>query len=203
MSTTRTRRAGKVGYPWHQEYRDIREAVAQLCAGFTPEYWDEHERDSVFPEEFFAAFAAGGWLGATVPERYGGAGLPLSAMAAILEEVASAGGALDACSALHIPMLVLPILLRSASEEQRERFIGSIIAGETYTSFGVTEPNAGTDTTRIETVARRDGDGDGYVISGQKVWNSGALRADRVILIATHRAAFRSPAGEGHEPVHG
>jgi acyl-CoA dehydrogenase len=182
MSTTRTRRAGKVGYPWHQEYREIREAVAQLCADFTPDYWDEHERDSVFPEEFFAAFAAGGWLGATVPERYGGSGLPLSAMAAILEEVASAGGALDACSALHIPMLVLPILLRSASEEQRERFIGSIIAGETYTSFGVTEPNAGTDTTRIETVARRDGDV--YVISGQKVFNSGALRADRVILVA-------------------
>ncbi len=183
MSATGTGRVGQVGFPWHREYREIREAIAQLCAGFGPEYWDEHERDSVFPEEFFRAFAEGGWLGATVPEQYDGSGLPLTAMAAILEEVAASGGALDACSALHIPMLVLPILLRSASEEQRQRFIPSIIAGETYTSFGVTEPNAGTDTTRIETFATRQDDGS-YVISGQKVWNSGALRADRVILIA-------------------
>jgi acyl-CoA dehydrogenase len=186
---------GKVGFPWHGEYREIREAIAQLCAQFSPEYWDEHERDSVFPEEFFQAFAAGGWLGATVPEEYGGSELPLAAMAAILEEVASAGGALDACSALHIPMLVLPVLLRSANEEQRRRFIPSIIAGETYTTFGVTEPNAGTDTTRIETMARREGDH--YVISGQKVWNSGALRGDRVILIArtSPRAAERPAKG--------
>jgi acyl-CoA dehydrogenase len=182
MSVTGTGRVGQVGFPWHREYREIREAIAQLCAGFSPEYWDEHERDAVFPEEFFRAFADGGWLGATVPEQYDGSGLPLTAMAAILEEVAASGGALDACSALHIPMLVLPILLRSASEEQRQRFIPSIIAGETYTSFGVTEPNAGTDTTRIETTATRQEDGS-YVISGQKVWNSGALRADRVILV--------------------
>jgi len=83
MATAST--SGKVGYPWHTEYREIREAISQLCAGFSPEYWDEHERDSVFPEEFFQAFATGGWLGATVPEQYGGSGLPLSAMAAILE----------------------------------------------------------------------------------------------------------------------
>jgi acyl-CoA dehydrogenase len=173
---------GKVGYPWHAEYREIREAIAQLCGAFSLDYWDEHERDGVFPEEFFRAFADGGWLGATVPERYGGSELPLSAMAAVLEEVAASGGALDACSALHVPMLVLPVLLRSATEEQCERFIGPIIAGELYTTFGVTEPNAGTDTTRIETFAQRDGDR--FVINGQKVWNTGALRGDRVLLIA-------------------
>jgi acyl-CoA dehydrogenase len=100
----------------------------------------------------------------------------------VLEEVAASGGALDDCSALHVPMLVLPVLLRTATDDQRRRFIPPIIAGELYTTFGVTEPNAGTDTTRIETVAERRGDG--YVINGQKVWNSGALRGDRVLLIA-------------------
>jgi len=172
----------RIEFPWHRPYADIREAVGALCARFPLNYWDEHERDGEFPEEFFGAFAAGGWMGATVPEEYGGSGLPLAAMAAVLEEVAAAGGALDACSALHVPMLVLPVLLRSGTEEQRRRFIPPIIAGELYTTFGVTEPNAGTDTTRIETTAERRGDH--YVVRGQKVWNTGALRGDRVILIA-------------------
>jgi acyl-CoA dehydrogenase len=174
-------RRGRLEYPWHQPYRDIREAMAQLCATFPLEYWDQHEYEAQFPEEFYRAFADGGWLGTTVPEEYGGSGLPMIALAAVLEEVAASGGALDACSSVHIPMLSLPILLRFGTEAQRERFIGPIIRGELYVTFGVTEPNAGTDTTRIETTATRRGDK--FIVDGQKVWNSGALRGDRVMLV--------------------
>lgn len=179
----------KVEYPWHKEYFEIREAISALCAQFTPTYWDEHEANAEFPEEFFKAFAEGGWLGTTVPEELGGSGLPLAAMAAVFEEVAASGGALDACSSVHLPTLVLPILLHVATPEQRERFLPKIVTGEIYTTFGVTEPNAGTDTTRIATVAERNGHE--YVIRGQKIWQSGALRGDRVILVT--RTAKRDP----------
>jgi acyl-CoA dehydrogenase len=170
-----------VRYAFHQEHREIREAVAQLCSQFSLEYWDEHERDGVFPEEFYRAFADGGWLGASTPVEYGGSGLPISALAAILEEVAASGGALDACASVHIPLLTVPVLLRHGTPEQCHEMIPRIVAGELFVSFGVTEPTAGTDTTRISTFARRRGDE--YVISGQKVWNSGALRAEKVLLV--------------------
>lgn len=178
-----------IEYPWHKPCRDIREAVGQLCGDFSLDYWDRHERDAVFPEEFFRAFAAGGWLGAHIPPEYGGSGLSLTEAAAILEEVAASGGALDACSAVHIPQLCVPVLLRHASEEQRRELVPKVASGELYVTFGVTEPNAGTDTTSIETFATRTDAG--WRISGQKIWNSGALRGDKVLLIA--RTERRDP----------
>src|SRR5438094_6875345 len=123
MRTPASNVASKTGYPWHGPYRDVREAIGQMCTDFAPEYWDRHEAEHVFPEEFFRAFADGGWLGALIPAEYGGSELPIGAMAAVLEEVAASGGALDACSAVHIPLLVVPVLLRHGSEQQREALL--------------------------------------------------------------------------------
>lgn len=167
--------------PWHKQHRDLRDGVRGLLATFPMRYFDRCEAEHEFPEEFFQAFARAGWLGMHIPESYGGAGLGLSAVAAVLEEVAACGGALDASTSVHTPMLWIPTLLKFGTEEQRQRYLPAIERGELYVTFGVTEPNAGTDTTRIQTTARRGGSG--WVISGQKTWNTGALRGDKVMLV--------------------
>jgi acyl-CoA dehydrogenase len=149
---------------------------------FSLEYWDSSEERHEFPEDFFRAFAKGGWLSLTIPEEYGGGGAGLSHQAAVMEEVAASGGAMDACTAVHTPLLWVPVLLNFGTEEQKAKYLPKVAAGQLYVTFGVTEPDAGSDTTRITTTARMDGDG--WAISGQKVWNSGALRGDKVLLLA-------------------
>ncbi|ALL79768.1 acyl-CoA dehydrogenase (plasmid) [Pseudonocardia sp. EC080610-09] len=172
----------KLSFPAHEDQADLRAAVRSLCARFPLEYWDRHDLDKEFPQEFFEAFAEAGYLGVLVPEEYGGGGGTMSQMAAILEEVSAAGGALNAASSVHIPILAVPTLLAFGSEEQRKEHLPKIAAGELFVTFGVTEPDAGTETTRIKTAARRvDG---GWLINGSKVWNTGALRGDRIMLLA-------------------
>jgi acyl-CoA dehydrogenase len=173
---------GRIVLPSHARHRELREGIRGLLANFPMRYFDQCEKNHEFPEEFFRAFADAGWLGMHIPEDYGGAGLGLSAVAAILEEVAAAGGALDGCTSVHTPMLWIPSLLRFGTEEQKRQYLPQVERGELYVTFGVTEPTAGTDTTRIQTTARRvDG---GWSISGAKTWNTGALRGDKVMLVA-------------------
>jgi acyl-CoA dehydrogenase len=157
----------------------IRDAVRELCAGFPGEYWRGLEPDR-YPEEFVAALTAGGWLGALVPERYGGAGLSLTEASVILEEVARSGAN---PGAVHAQMYIMGTLLRHGSEEQKARYLPRIASGELrLQAFGVTEPGAGSDTTSIETFAERvDG---GYRINGQKIWTSRALHSDLMLLLA-------------------
>jgi acyl-CoA dehydrogenase len=169
----------------------VRAAVRDLLGRFTLEYWDKCEEQHQFPEEFFQAFAAAGWLGSTIPEAYGGAGVGLAQQAAVMEEVAASGGALDACTAVHTPLLWVPVLLRFGSENQKKAYLPEVARGALYVTFGVSEPEAGTDITRTRTSATF-GEG-GWVISGQKVWNSGALRGDKVLLLA--RTAARPNSG--------
>lgn len=173
---------GHLRLPWHSRHGDLRLGMRDLTRRFTLAYWDECEEEHRFPEEFFRAFADGGWLGMHIPEHYGGAGLGLSAFAVVLEEVAASGGALDACTSVHTPMLWVPVLLRFGSEEQKQEYLPRVASGDLYVTFGVTEPNAGSDTTRIETKATTTSGG--WSISGQKTWNTGALRGDKVLLIA-------------------
>ncbi len=169
-------------FPHLEIKRDLREAVQALCSKFSLEYWEEHDREHTFPEDFRRAFADGGLAGVVIPEEYGGGGGTLGDMVVILEEVAAAGGALNAASAVHLPQLCIPSLLAFGSDEQRRELLPKIASGDLFVTFGVTEPDAGTDTTRISTRATRKGDG--WVINGAKVWNSGALQGDKIMLLA-------------------
>ncbi|SIS86655.1 acyl-CoA dehydrogenase family protein [Phaeovulum vinaykumarii] len=161
-------------------YDDIRTEVARLCATFAPDYWRQKDRESAYPTEFVEALTRAGWLAALVPEEYGGAGLPLSAAAAILEEIQRAGANGAAC---HAQMYIMGALLRHGSPAQKDRYLPGIASGELrLQAFGVTEPTSGTDTTSIRTTAVRKGDH--YVVNGQKVWTSRAEHSDLMLLLA-------------------
>jgi acyl-CoA dehydrogenase len=161
------------------ELREIRAAVRELCAGFPGEYWRSLEPDR-YPEEFVGALTEQGWLGALIPEEYGGGGLGLTAASVILEEINASGGNAAAC---HAQMYTMGTVLRHGSEEQKRRYLPAIAAGELrLQAFGVTEPTVGSDTTRIQTTAERT-DG-GYVVRGQKVFTSRALQSDLMLLLA-------------------
>ena len=161
------------------ELREIRAAVRELCAGFPGEYWRALEPDR-YPEEFVRALTEHGWLGALIPEEYGGGGLGLTAASVILEEINASGGNAAAC---HAQMYTMGTVLRHGSEEQKRRYLPAVAAGELrLQAFGVTEPTVGSDTTRIQTTAERT-DG-GYVVRGQKVFTSRALQSDLMLLLA-------------------
>src|SRR6266498_941174 len=161
------------------EVTEIRTAVRELCSGFPGEYWRALEPDR-YPDEFVAVLTQHGWLGALIPQEYGGAGLGLTAASVILEEINAAGCNAGAC---HAQMYVMGTLLRHGSEEQKQRFLPKIAAGELrLQSFGITEPTVGSDTTQIQT--RAEPANGGYVISGQKIWTSRALHSDLMLLLA-------------------
>jgi acyl-CoA dehydrogenase len=157
----------------------IREAVRQLCADFPGDYWRSLEPDR-YPSEFVASLTEHGWLAALIPERFGGGGLDLLSASVIMEEIAASGANAAAC---HAQMYVMGALLRHGSEEQRERWLPRIAAGEVrLQAFGVTEPVAGSDTPSIRTRAVKvDG---GYRIDGQKIWTSRIEHSDLMLLLA-------------------
>ena len=159
---------------------DIRDAVARLCADFPGDYWRKLDREQAYPAEFVAALTQSGYLGALIPEEFGGSGLGISAAAAILEEVHRSGGNAAAC---HAQMYTMGTVLRHGSAEQKEKYLPSIASGALrLQAFGVTEPTSGTDTSALKTTARRDGDD--FVINGQKIWTSRAAHSDLMLLLA-------------------
>jgi acyl-CoA dehydrogenase len=161
------------------ELLEIRQAVRDLCDGFPGEYWRSLEPDR-YPDEFVQALTEHGWLAALIPEEYGGAGLNVTAASVILEEINASGGNAAAC---HAQMYTMGTLLRHGSEEQKQHYLPRIAAGELrLQAFGVTEPTVGSDTTRIQTSARRVDRG--YVIRGQKIWTSRAEHSDLMLLLA-------------------
>ena len=162
------------------DYPEIREEVRKLCADFPGTYWQALDRDMAYPSAFVKALTDNGWLAALIPEEFGGAGLPLSAAAAILQEIQAAGCNGGAC---HAQMYTMGTVLRHGSEAQKAQYLPKIASGELrLQAFGVTEPTSGTDTTSIRTTARRDGDK--YVINGQKIWTSRAEHSDVMVLLA-------------------
>jgi acyl-CoA dehydrogenase len=168
------------------DLEDIRAGVRQLCERYPGEYWRGLEPDR-YPTEFVDALTQAGWLAALIPEQYGGAGLTLSAASVILEEICASGGNAAAC---HAQMYVMGTLLRHGSDEQKQRWLPLVASGELrLQAFGVTEPDAGSDTTRIRTRARRDGDG--WVVDGQKIWTSRAEHSDLMVLLARTTPADR------------
>ncbi len=177
-----------------ETYNDIREAVAKLCAKFPGEYWRRLDREMAYPIDFVRELTQAGWLAALIPEEYGGAGLPLSAGAAILEEIHKSGGNAGAC---HAQMYTMGTLLRHGSEVQKEQYLPSIADGSLrLQAFGVTEPTSGTDTGALKTTAKLDGDT--YVINGQKIWTSRAEYSDLMILLAR-----TTPLTEGMKKTQG
>jgi len=164
----------------HDAYADIRESVRALCAKFPGEYWRELDRERAYPTAFVEALTDAGYLAALIPEEYGGSGLPVSAAAAIMEEVHAAGCNGAAC---HAQMYTMGTILRHGSPAQKERYLPGIASGDLrLQAFGVTEPTSGTDTLSLRTTARREGDH--YVINGQKIWTSRAEHSDLMLLLA-------------------
>ncbi len=162
------------------DHAEIREEVAKLCTRFPGEYWRKLDAERAYPTEFVQALTEAGYLGALIPEEYGGAGLPLSAGGAILEEIHRAGCNAAAC---HAQMYIMGTILRHGSPEQKKRYLPRIATGELrLQAFGVTEPTSGSDTTMLRTFAKRDGDK--YVVNGQKIWTSRAEHSDLMLLLA-------------------
>ncbi len=163
-----------------EDYADVRESVRRLCARFPGEYWRKLEESESYPVEFVQALTESGFLGALIPEEYGGIGLPLRAASVILSEIHAAGCSAGAC---HAQMYIMGTILRHGSAEQKARYLPAIAQGELrLQAFGITEPTTGSDTTNVKTRAVRDGDA--YRITGQKVWTSRALHSDLMLLLA-------------------
>ena len=162
------------------EHADIRIAVRKLCQRFPGEYWRRLDREAAYPSEFVAALTKSGFLATLIPEAYGGAGLSLSAAAAVLQEIQRAGCNGAAC---HAQMYIMGTLLRHGSEAQKARYLPRVASGELrLQAFGVTEPASGTDTGSITTAARRERGH--YVVNGQKIWTSRAAQSDLMLLLA-------------------
>ncbi len=163
----------------NDSYQEIREEVRKLCSRFPGEYWRKLDIESAYPTEFVEALSEAGYLAALIPEEHGGSGLPLSAAAAILEQVQHSGCNSAAC---HAQMYIMGTILRHGSEAQKAKYLPQIAKGELrLQAFGVTEPGSGTDTTSIKTMAKRDGEN--YIISGQKIWTSRAEHSDLMLLL--------------------
>lgn len=177
-------------------FEDIREGVEAVCRRFGDDYWLARDEDGVFPHEFHAALAEGGWLGLTMPEAYGGAGQGVRAAMVMMHTIARAGG-MTAASGVHINMFGPHPVLLYGTDAQKAAWIPRLISGQDKVSFGVTEPNAGLDTSSITTFAERvDG---GWRVNGRKIWNTTAQVADRIMLLC--RTTRKEDCSRPHEGI--
>jgi acyl-CoA dehydrogenase len=165
-----------------RELVEIRQGIERLCADFDDEYWRAKDADHEFPHEFRNAVAAGGWLGITMPAELGGGGLGIRAAAAMMQTVGASAGAMAACSTIHVNIFGPHAIVVHGSPEQHAEFLPGLISGADQPCFGVTEADAGLDTSRITTSAVRDGDG--YRINGSKIWTSTAQVANKILILA-------------------
>jgi acyl-CoA dehydrogenase len=170
-----------------EQHEAIRDAVRRVCAKFDDTYWREHDRDHEFPWEFYAAMAAGGWIGIAIPEEFGGGGQGITEASILLEEVAASGAAMNGCSALHLSIFGMNPVVKHGSPEMQARYLPRVAQGDLHVAFGVTEPDAGTDTTAITTFARRTEGG--YLVRGGKVWTTKATLCEKVLLLVRTQAA--------------
>lgn len=163
------------------DHEAIREGVRRACGPFDDAYWRDLDERHEFPWAFYEAMAEGGWVGIAIPEEYGGGGRGITEASIVLEEVAASGAAMNGCSAIHITIFGMNPVVAHGSAEMRAEYLPRVASGELHVAFGVTEPDAGTDTTSISTRAVRDGDD--YVVRGRKVWMSKALYCDKTLLL--------------------
>jgi acyl-CoA dehydrogenase len=184
------------GFWLTDEQQAIRDGVLKLCARFGPDYWRACDETGDFPEAFVADMAAAGWLGAAMPVELGGSGLGLTEAAVAMQAVAESGAGFSGASALHLNIFGPMPLARFGTDEQKRKLIPRLISGEDRMCFGVTEPDAGLDTTRVATKAVRTNDG--YVISGRKLWTTMAQRATKMLIVAR-----TTPREEARKPTEG
>jgi len=168
-------------FEFSADQRAIKDAITRVCSRFGADYWLQKDRDGGFPHEFHAAIAADGWLGIAMPERYGGSGLGITEAALMMETIAASGAGKSGASAIHMNIFGLHPVVVYATDGQKQRWLPPLIAGTDKACFGVTEPGAGLNTTRLTTKAVRDGDD--YIITGQKVWISTAQVANKILLL--------------------
>ena len=173
--------AGGMSFELTEDQELIRKSVAELCSRFDDHYWMEKDQNHEFPQEFYDAIAKGGWLGMTIPEEYGGHGLGITEATLLLEEVARSGAAMNGASAIHLSIFGMQPVVKHGSEELKRETLPRIVNGDLHVCFGVTEPTAGLDTSRITTFAKREGDK--YRVNGRKVWISKALESEKILLL--------------------
>ncbi|UKZ87352.1 uncharacterized protein TrAFT101_003160 [Trichoderma asperellum] len=174
----------------------VRHAVSEVCSKFPNTYWREHDQNEQDPKEFHAALARGGWLGIALPENLGGSGLGISEATMMMQTVAESGAGMAGAQAVHANVYATQPLAKFGTDEQLRETIPGIISGKWRTCFGVTEPNAGLDTLRLSTTAKREGDE--YVVSGQKIWTTCGQVASKMILLAR-----TTPYEEAQKPSEG
>jgi acyl-CoA dehydrogenase len=160
----------------------LREAVRAICDRFDDAYWSRLDTTHAFPHEFSEAIAEGGWLGIAMPEEYGGAGLGVTEAAIMMQTIGNSAGVFAACSTVHINVFGLHSIVKHGSAAQKSAWLPKVISGEMRACFGVTEPDAGLDTSKIKT--RAELKGDHYLVNGQKIWTSTAQQADKIVLLA-------------------
>ena len=166
----------------NENHQEIRDAVAKTCQKFDETYWAKVDESGNWPEEFCSAMADGGWLGVAFPEEYGGSGLGLTEATLMMQTVTRTGAGFSGASAIHLNIFGPKPLEKFGTDEQKAYHLPRIISGEDRMCFAVTEPNSGLDTSNLETKAERTNSG--YVVSGQKIWTTGAQRADKILIIA-------------------
>ena len=180
----------------NEEQRAIQDSVARICADFDDAYWLKRDREGGFPDDFYDALAAEGWLGICTAEAYGGAGLGITEAALMMRTIAESGAGMSGASALHINIFGLNPVAVFGTEDQKHRMITPMAQGREKACFAVTEPNTGLNTTRLKLRAEKTGDK--YVVNGQKVWISTAQVADNILLLAR-----TTPLDEVEKPTFG
>ena len=177
--------------PVDDPHRELREGVRRICVDFPDEYWRECDAGHEFPWTFYKAFADAGWVGIAIPEEYGGGGAGITEASILLEEIAASGACLNGCSAIHLSVFGMNPVVKHGTDEMKATYLPRVASGELHVSFGVTEPDAGTDTTNISTKATKvDG---GYRIRGRKIWNTKAHIAEKCLLL-TRTTALKAVA---------
>ena len=160
----------------------IKTAISKICNNFSPDYWLDHDNSGEFPQEFVTEICDAGWFGIAMPEEYGGSGLGMTEASLMMQTITESGAGYTGASSVHLNLFGLHPIVVFGTEEQKQRMLPPMIRGEDNACFGVTEPNAGLDTTSLEVRAEKSGDG--YLIHGQKIWTSMAKRANKVLLLA-------------------
>lgn len=177
-------------------HADLREGIRRVCSQFDDEYWSRSDAAHEFPWAFYDALAEGGWVGICIPEEFGGGGCGITEASILVEEVAASGAAMNGCSAIHLSIFGMNPVVKHGTDDQKQRYLPRIADGSLHVSFGVTEPDAGTDTSRITTRATKvDG---GYVVRGRKVWMTKASISEKVLLLVR-----TTPRDEVAKPTHG
>lgn len=185
-----------MNFDFTPEQEAIREAVAKVCADFDLDYWLTRDREGGFPLDFHAALARDGWLGIAMPQEYGGASLGITEAALMMQTIAESGAGMSGASAVHMNVFSLNPVVVFGTAEQRQRWLPPLIAGADKACFGVTEPDTGLNTTRLKTVAVRDGAD--YRVTGRKIWTSTAQVCNKILLLAR-----TSPIGDVAKPTQG